>query len=74
MAHRSLEQQRVRLVYENAVRHAIGQIADAGEYPSLQRTFSFMSKRNPSLTSLHLTNIAIKRIRMKLEQPAQATS
>ncbi len=74
MAHRSLEQQRVRLVYENAVRHAIGQIADAGEYPSLQRTFSFILKRNPSLTSLHLTNLAIKRIRMKLGQPAQATS
>jgi hypothetical protein len=31
-------------------------------------------KRNPSLTSLHLTNLAIKRIRMKLGQPAQATS
>ena len=73
MAHRSLEQQRVRLVYENAVRHAIGQIADAGEYPSLQRTFSFILKRNPSLTSLHLTNLAIKRIRMKLGQAAQAT-
>jgi len=66
MAQRSLEQQRVRLVYESAVRQAIGEIADAGEYPSLQRTFSFLLKRNPSLTSLHLTNLAIKRIRMKL--------
>jgi len=74
MAQRSLEQQRVRLVYESAVRQAIGEIADAGEYPSLQRTFSFILKRNPSLTSLHLTNLAIKRIRMKLGQPAQATS
>lgn len=74
MAHRSLEQQQIRLVYENAVRHAIGEITHAGEYPSLQRTFSFISKRNPSLTSPHLTNLAIKRIRMKLGQPAQATS
>jgi DNA-binding XRE family transcriptional regulator len=74
MAHRSLEQQRVRLVYEDAVRQAIGEIADAAEYPSLQRTFSFILKRNPSLTSLHLTNLAIKRSRMKLGQPAQAAS
>ena len=71
MAHRSLEQQRVRLVYENAVRQAIGQIADAGEYPSLVRTFSYILKRDPSLTSLHLTNMAIKRIRVKLGQPGQ---
>ena len=74
IAHRSLEQQQLRLVYDNAVRHAIGEIVDAGKYPSLQRTFSFVLKRNPSLTSLHLTNLAIKRIRMKLGQPAQATS
>jgi hypothetical protein len=31
-------------------------------------------KRNPSLTSLHLTNLAIKRLRMKLKQPAEAAS
>ena len=66
MAHRSLEQQQVRIAYDNAVRHAIGEITDAGEYPSLQRTFSFILKQNPSLTSLHLTNLAIKRIRLKL--------
>jgi hypothetical protein len=74
MAHRSSEQQQVRLVYENAVRQAIGEIAVAGEYPSLVRTFSYILKRDPSLTSLHLTNLAIKRIRMKLGQTAQATS
>ncbi len=66
LAHRSLEKQQVRIVYDNAVRHAIGEIADAGEYPSLQRIFSFILKRNPSLTSPHLTNLAIKRIRVKL--------
>jgi hypothetical protein len=69
-----LEKQQVRLAYDNAVRYAIGEIADTGEYPSLQRIFSFASKRNPSLTSPHLTNLAIKRIRVKLEQPAEATS
>jgi len=66
LAHRSLEKQQVRLAYDNAVRHAIGEITDTGEYPSLQRIFSFTSKRNPSLTSPHLTNLAIKRIRVKL--------
>ena len=71
MAHRSLERQRAGLVYENAVRKAIGEITDAGEYPSLQRTFSFILKRNLLLTSLHLTNLAIKRIRIKLGQPAK---
>ncbi len=71
MAHRGLEQQKVRLAYENAVRLAIAEIADAGEYPSLQRTFSFIVKRNPSLTSPHLTNLAIRRLRMQIGQPAQ---
>jgi hypothetical protein len=74
MAHRALERQKVRLAYDNAVRYAIGEIANAGEYPSLQRIFSFILKRSPSLTSLHLTNLAIKRIRVKLEQPAEATA
>jgi DNA-binding XRE family transcriptional regulator/transposase-like protein len=67
VAHRALEQQKVRLVYDNAVRNAIGEISNAGEYPSLQRIFSFILKQSPSLTSLHLTNLAIKRIRVKLE-------
>ena len=73
MAHRSVEQQKVRLAYDDAVRLAIVEIADAGEYPSLQRTFSFIVKRNPSLTSTHLTNLAIRRFRMQIEQPAEAT-
>ena len=73
MAQRALEQQKVRLAYDNAVRLAIGEIADAGEYPSLQRTFSFIAKRNPSLTSAHLTNLAIRRFRIQIKQPAQAT-
>jgi hypothetical protein len=46
---------------------------NAGEYPSLQRTFSFIVKKNPSLSSLHLTNLAIMRLRMQIGQPAQAT-
>jgi hypothetical protein len=70
LAQRSLEQQQVRLAYDNAVRYATGEIADAGEYPSLQRIFSFILRANSSLTSLHLTNLAIKRFRLKLEQPA----
>ena len=74
LAHRSLEQQQARLAYDDAVRHAIGKIADVGEYPSLHRIFSLILKRNPSLTSLHLTNLAIKRLRMKLKQPAEAAS
>lgn len=73
IAHRTLEKQKVRLVYDNAVRQAIGEIADAGEYPSLQRTFSFIVKRDPSLTSFHLTNIAIRRLRMQIGRRAQAT-
>ena len=60
------EQQRFRLVYENAVRQALGEIAYAGHYPSQQRVLSFISKRNPSLTSFYLTGLAIKSVRMKL--------
>jgi hypothetical protein len=73
IAHRTLEKQKIRLAYDNAVRHAIGEIADAGEYPSLQRTFSFIVKRDPSLTSFHLTNIAIRRLRMQIGLPVRAT-
>jgi hypothetical protein len=72
MAHRALEQQKVRLAYDNAVRFAIRVITDAGEYPSLQRTFSFIATRNPSLTSAHLTNLAIRRFRMQIGQPVLA--
>ncbi len=74
VAHRAQEQQKIRLAYDNAVRHAIGEIADAGEYPSLQRTFSLLVKQHPSLTSTHLTNLAIRRLRMQIGQPAQAAS
>ncbi len=73
MAHRVLEQQKVKLVYDDAVRLATAEIADAGEYPSLQRTFSLLVKRHPSLTSTHLTNLAIRRLRMQIGQPTQAT-
>jgi DNA-binding XRE family transcriptional regulator len=71
VAYRALEQQKIRLAYDNAVRLAVGEIADAGEYPSLQRTFSFIVKRNPSLTSSHLTNLAIRRLRVQIGQPDQ---
>lgn len=74
MAHRSLEQQQVRLLYESAVHQAIGEIADAGKYPSQQRVLSFVSKWNPLLTSFYLTGIAIKSIRMKLGQLPQTAS
>jgi hypothetical protein len=73
MAHRALEQQKVRLAYDNAVRLAIREISDAGQYPSLQRTFSLIMNRNPSLTSSHLTNLAIRRLRTGIGQPAEAT-
>ena len=73
MAHRVLEQQKVKLVYDDAVRLATAEIADAGEYPSLQRTFSLLVKRHPSLTRTHLTNLAIRRLRMQIGQPTQAT-
>lgn len=73
MAHRALERQKVKLAYDDAVRLATAEIADAGAYPSLQRTFSYLVKRHPSLTSTHLTNLAIRRLRMQNGQPAQAT-
>ncbi len=73
IAHHALERQKIRIAYDNAVRLAIGEIADAGQYPSLQRTFSFIVKREPSLTSPHLTNLAIRHFRMQIGQPPQAT-
>lgn len=66
LAHRAREQQKVRRAYEDAVRDAIGKVAKSGVYPSLQRILFFVSQRNPSLRSYHLTNLAIKRIRVKL--------
>ena len=66
LAHRAREQQKVRGVYDDAVRDAIGKVAKSGVYPSLQRILFLVSQRNPSLTSYHLTNLAIKRIRVKL--------
>jgi hypothetical protein len=73
MAHRTLEQQKVRLAYDNAVRLAIREIADAGQYPSLQRTFSLIMKRNSSLISSHLTNLAIRRLRTGIGQDTEAS-
>jgi hypothetical protein len=68
VAHRVQEQQMVRLAYEKAVGQAIDEIVNAGAYPSQQRVLSFISERNPSLTSFYLTGIAIKSARMKLGQ------
>lgn len=73
LAHRALEQQKVDLAYDNAVRLAIREIANAGQYPSLQRTSSLIMKRNPSLTSSHLTNLAIRRVRTEIGRPAEAS-
>lgn len=72
LAHRALERQKVDLAYDNAARLAIREIANAGQYPSLQRTFSLIMKRNPSLTSSHLTNLAIRRVRTEIGRPAEA--
>jgi len=74
VAYRVQEQQMVRLAYENVVGQAIDEIVDAGAYPSQQRVLSFISERNPSLTSFYLTGLAIKSSRMKLGQPFETTS
>jgi transcriptional regulator with XRE-family HTH domain len=66
LAHRAREQQKVRNAYDDAVRDAIGKVAKSGVYPSLQRILFLVSQRTPSLRSYHLTNLAIKRIRVKL--------
>src|SRR5271157_4147210 len=50
------------------VRQAIEEITAASKYPSRKRVLSLLSKRNPSLTSVHLTSQAIRRIREELQQ------
>src|SRR5271157_2063037 len=68
ITHRSSELQKVHLVYEQEVRQAIEEITAASKYPSRKRVLSLLSKRNPSLTSVHLTSQAIRRIREELQQ------
>ena len=67
-AHRSSELQKLRLVYEREVRQAIAEITAARKYPSRKRVLSLLSNRNLSLTSVHLTSQAIRRIREELQQ------
>jgi len=68
IAHRSSELQKIHLVYEKEVRQAIEEITAASKYPSRKRVLSLLSERNPSLTSVHLTSQAIRRIREELQQ------
>src|SRR5271157_253662 len=63
ITHRSSELQKVHLVYEQEVRQAIEEITAASKYPSRKRVLSLLSKRNPSLTSVHLTSQAIRDVR-----------
>ncbi len=63
---RSLERQQLDSKYEIYVRRAIDEITAAGKYPSHERVLSFITKRNPSLTSIYLTSRALKRIRQEV--------
>ena len=48
--------------------------ASAGNYPSHKRVLSIISKRSSSLTSVHFTSRALKQIRGKLAEAAQAVA
>ena len=66
MARRSLEQQQVRLLYENAVRQAMGEIADAGQYPSQQRSFPLYRNGLHLSPASTLPALPIKSVRTNL--------
>ena len=74
LAHRSSERQKIELLYEREVSLAIQEITSGGKYPSRNRVLSTISKRSPSLTSVHSTSRALKQIRGKLAEAAQAVA
>jgi len=63
IAHQSMERRRLDLIYEEYVRETISEIVAAGKYPSRERVLSFITMKDPLLTSIHLTGRALKRIR-----------
>jgi hypothetical protein len=73
-AHQSSERQKIELLYEREVSLAIQEITSGGKYPSRKRVMSIISKRSPSLTSVHFTSRALKQIRGKLAEAAQAVA
>ena len=66
IARRSLERQQLDSRYEIYVRQAIDEISSAGKYPSHKRVLSFITKSNPSLTSIYLSSRALKGIRQEV--------
>src|ERR1035437_5204071 len=66
IAHQSRERRRLDLIYEEYVRDTISEIVAGGKYPSLRRVISFITMKNPLLTSVHLTGRALKRIRQEV--------
>jgi transcriptional regulator with XRE-family HTH domain len=68
IAHQSMERRRLDLIYEEYVRETISEIVAAGKYPSRERVLSFITMKDPLLTSIHLTGRALKRIRQEVAQ------
>jgi hypothetical protein len=56
------------LIYEEHVRKTISEIVATGKFPSCKRVLSFITMKNPLLTSIHLTGRALKRIRQEVAQ------
>jgi hypothetical protein len=63
-----MERRRLDLIYEEYARETISEIVAAGKYPSCKRVLSFITMKNPSLTSIYLTGRALKRIRQEVVQ------
>jgi hypothetical protein len=74
LAHQSSERRKIELLYEREVSFAIQEITSGGQYPSHKRVLSTISKRSSSLTSVHFTSRALKQIRGKLAEAAQAVA
>lgn len=61
--HKALQRQNLILLYATAVRQAVRETLDTGEYPSHSLVFSLISKRNPSLTNSTLTRVVLNAVR-----------
>ena len=72
IAHQSAERRRLDLIYEAHARSAIDEILATSKYPSRKRVLTFITQRNPTLTSICLTGRALRRIRLELAQNASA--
>jgi hypothetical protein len=62
-AHKVLQRHNLMLLYETAVRQAVGETLATGEYPSHSLVFSSISKRNPPLTNSTLTRVVLNAVR-----------